>query len=156
MAAHEQTESAHSGLVAQVVSGRIRVRMDDQMRFTPSTIEVQTGETVRFVVHNAGKAAHEMVLGSEQEIRQHAQAMQQGAGHEAGHGHGAAIAVAAGQTGEWVVRFDQTQTLQMACLIPGHYEAGMRGTVKVVATPSPAPAPAPAHVHVHDHSTHKH
>ena len=138
-----QAHDAHADhapilLAALVVNRSIALRMDDQMRFSPSTLEVQAGETVRFVVHNAGQTAHEMVLGSDEEIRQHAQAMQQGAAqgsaHVAGHSHGsgAAITVAAGQTGELVVRFDQAQKLQMACLIPGHYEAGMRGTVNVV------------------------
>ncbi len=161
------TDSAHDGhaltpLVAQVVSRSMALRMDDQMRFTPSQIEVQAGETVRFVVHNAGQTMHEMVLGSDAEIRQHAQAMQQGAGHEAGHSHGsgAAITVAAGQKGELVVRFAQAQKLQMACLIPGHYEAGMRGTVNVVSASTSTPVAAPkapaVPSHEHDHSTHKH
>jgi len=152
-------EAPHDGketqaLLAQVVSRSIALRMDDQMRFTPSQIEVQAGETVRFVVHNAGKTAHEMVLGSDAEIREHAQAMQPGAVHGNAHSHGrsAAITLAAGQTGELVVHFAQAQALQMACLIPGHYEAGMRGRINVVAAPVSAPVSAP----VHDHSTHKH
>lgn len=149
-------------LAALVVNRSIALRMDDQMRFTPSQIEVQAGETVRFVVHNAGRSAHEMVLGSEEEIRQHAQAMQQGAGQEADHSHGSgtAISVAAGQKGELVVRFAQAQKLQMACLIPGHYEAGMRGTVNVVTalTSPPVAVPKASGVpsHEHDHSSHKH
>jgi uncharacterized cupredoxin-like copper-binding protein len=140
-----------AGPTALVVSRSIEVRMDDQMRFTPSRIDVRPGETIRFVVHNAGKTAHEMVLGSDDEIREHAQAMQQGQPHGDGHSHGsgAAITVPAGHKGELVVRFDQATTLQMACLIPGHYEAGMRGTVKV------SEAAAPQAVE-HDHSTHTH
>ena len=144
-----------AGPTALVVSRSIEVRMDDQMRFTPSSIEVRAGETIRFVVHNAGKTEHEMVLGSDADIREHAQAMQQGQAHHDDHSHGtgAAITVPAGQKGELVVRFDQATTLQMACLIPGHYEAGMRGTVKVSEAAAPAPAKKPA---VHDHSSHKH
>jgi uncharacterized cupredoxin-like copper-binding protein len=57
--------------------------------------------------------------------------------------------VAPGQKGELVVRFAKAQKLQMACLIPGHYEAGMRGSLNVVSA-------AAAHEHAHDHSTHKH
>lgn len=158
---HSHENAAHdpapSPLAALVVSRSIALRMDDQMRFSPSTIEVLAGESVRFVVHNAGQTGHEMVLGSDEDIRQHAQAMQAGitqnSAHEAGHSHGsgAAITVAAGQTGELVVRFAQAQTLQMACLIPGHYDAGMRGVVNVVSAPS-APTAKP----VHDHSSHKH
>lgn len=148
-------DHGQSGPMALVVSRSIEVRMDDQMRFTPSSLEVRAGETIRFVVHNAGQTAHEMVLGSDQEIREHAQAMQQGAGHSDGHSHGsgAAITVAAGQKGELVVKFDQAGTWQMACLIPGHYEAGMRGTVQVSDAAAPKKASAGAD---HDHSTHKH
>ena len=140
----------HAGPTALVVSRSIEVRMDDQMRFTPSEIEVRTGETIRFVVHNTGRTVHEMVLGSDAEIREHAQAMQQGQNHHDDHGSGAAITVAAGHKGELVVKFDQAATLQMACLIPGHYQAGMRGTVKV-SEAGAAPKAA-----VHDHSTHRH
>jgi uncharacterized cupredoxin-like copper-binding protein len=166
---HEETtapgDKAHDGhdpsplpspLVAQVVSRSIDLRMDDQMRFTPSQIDVQVGETVRFVVHNAGQTTHEMVLGTEEEIRLHAKAMQQGAGHAPGHSHGsgAAITVAAGQKGELVVSFAQDQKLQMACLIPGHYEAGMRGVVTVsIANAVNAATSKPAHV---GHGSHAH
>ena len=156
--AHDHNDDDHAlpaGPSAMVVSRSIAVRMDDQMRFTPSDIEVRVGETIRFVVHNAGKTAHEMVLGSDAEIREHAQAMQQGQAHPAEHSHGtgAALTVPAGQKGELVVKFDQTTTLQMACLIPGHYEAGMRGTLKVSEAAAPV---APPKTTGHDHSTHTH
>ena len=152
---HGDDHADTSAPTALVVSRSIEVRMDDQMRFTPSSIEVRAGETIRFVVHNAGKTAHELVLGSDEAIRAHAQAMQQGAGHGDGHSHGtgASIEVAAGRKGELVVRFDQATTLQMACLIPGHYEAGMRGTVTVSEAAAPQAAPKAA---THDHSAHTH
>jgi len=153
---HAQAPAAahETALQAQVVTRSIAVRMDDQMRFTPSSIAVHVGETIRFVVHNAGATAHEMVLGSAQDIAAHAQAMKQGPSSEAHHAHGtgAAITVAAGQTGELVVNFPVVTTLGMACLIPGHYEAGMHGTIEVrpvasVHVPAPAPTATP-----HDHS----
>lgn len=146
--------AAPSSPTALVVSRSIEVRMDDEMRFTPSNLEVRAGETIRFVVHNAGQTAHELVLGSDTEIREHAQAMQQGAGHGGGHSHGtgASIEVAAGHKGELVVKFDHATTLQMACLIPGHYEAGMRGTVKVSNAAAATAKPQAAE---HDHSEHK-
>jgi uncharacterized cupredoxin-like copper-binding protein len=138
-------------ILAQVVSRSITVNMDDQMRFTPSQIVVQAGETIRFVVTNSGRTAHEMVLGSDEAIREHAEAMKQAAaqgqaqGGEHNHGTAAAISVAAGKTGELVVTFAQATRLQMACLVPGHYEAGMRGTLEVKADKAD-----------HDHSAHQH
>jgi uncharacterized cupredoxin-like copper-binding protein len=149
--------------VAQVVSRSIAVRMDDQMRFTPSTLEVQAGETIRFVVHNAGQTAHEMVLGQAEEIAAHSEAMKaaanSGSNNHHSHGTDMAITVGAGQTGELVVSFPNAMTLQMACLIPGHYEAGMRGTLNVLpagAAKQQTPAVPPSTSAAHDHSTHKH
>lgn len=151
-------DKASPDTTAWVVSRSVTVRMDDQMRFTPNHIAVQTGETIRFVLHNTGSSPHEMVLGSPETIAQHAQAMRESTGQAHGHGHGtgAAITVAAGGTGELVVHFAQAAQLQMACLIPGHYEAGMRGTLTVnsaaVTTDAPSPSPAPTH----DHASHTH
>ncbi|WP_090043725.1 plastocyanin/azurin family copper-binding protein [Limnohabitans sp. 2KL-27] len=157
--------ASHAGPIAQVVSRSITVNMDDQMRFTPSQIDVQAGETIRFVVRNTGQTTHEMVLGSEEDIRVHAAAMKQasaagpapheGQSHAPGHDHGTgiAISVAAGQIGELVVTFPKAMTLQMACLIPGHYEAGMRGTITVGAE---GKAPAAPEAAKHDHRTHPH
>ena len=147
---------------AQVISRSIEVRMDDQMRFTPSSLTVQAGETIRFVLHNSGRTEHEMVLGHPQEIAAHAQAMKQAASTggqmQHAHGTGVEITLGAGQKAEWVVNFPQATVLEMACLIPGHYEAGMHGTVEVrpassgKATGPATAAPAPAH----DHSQHAH
>jgi uncharacterized cupredoxin-like copper-binding protein len=94
-------------------------------------------------------------LGSDEDIRAHAEDMKKGTDHSHSHAGAAAISVAPGQTGELVVTFSKTGTLQVACLIPGHYEAGMKGQLNVTsggASPSPAKSKSPAH----DHSTHKH
>lgn len=144
---------APQGMVAQVVSRSVEVRMDDTMRFTPDSLQVQAGETVRLVVHNAGQVAHELVLGTDEEIREHAEDMKKGKDHAHSHAGGAAITVPAGQTGELVVTFARAGALQMACLIPGHYEAGMRGKVQVLEG---AVAPTQGKPAAHDHSTHKH
>lgn len=145
---------------AQVISRSIEVRMDDQMRFTPSSLTVQAGETIRFVLHNAGRTEHEMVLGHPQEIAAHAQAMKQAASTggqmQHAHGTGVEITLGAGQKAEWVVNFPQATVLEMACLIPGHYEAGMHGTVEVrPASSGKATGPATA-APAHDHSQHAH
>jgi uncharacterized cupredoxin-like copper-binding protein len=107
------------------------------------------------VVHNAGKVAHELVLGTDADIRAHAEDMKKGTDHSHSHAGAAAISVAPGQTGELVVTFPQTGTLQMACLIPGHYEAGMKGQLKVTGEAA-SPSPAKAKGSAHDHSSHKH
>lgn len=155
--AHGPAEASSGSAVTALTVGRsIDIRMDDQMRFTPNTLEVQAGETVRLVVRNEGKVLHELVLGTDEQIREHAELMKKGGAHDA-HGHDsagfAAVEVEPGQTGELVVRFAQPGTYQMACLVPGHYEAGMRGALKVSAG---GYASAASKAAGHDHSKHKH
>ncbi|MFM8577081.1 MAG: plastocyanin/azurin family copper-binding protein [Limnohabitans sp.] len=145
-------DAAPQGLVAQVVSRSIEVRMDDTMRFAPDSLQVQAGETIRLVVHNAGKVEHELVLGTDEDIREHAEALTKRTDHSHSHAGGAAISLAPGRSGELGVTFPKAGTVQMACLIPGHYEAGMRGRVQV----SDAVTPAKPASKGHDHSTHKH
>jgi len=147
---------------ALVVDRTLQVDMNDTMRFTPDLLQVAAGETLKLVVHNSGKLPHEMVLGSEAALKAHAIEMKQSAGHADGHAHASgnellALSVKPGETKEWVIRFDQAQTLQMACLIPGHFEAGMKGQVIVQVKGASAPNSKEATpANSHDHSSHKH
>lgn len=102
-----------------------------------------------------------MVLGNAQEIRAHAQAMKEMASQDATHPHsaGTAITVPPGQTREWVVTFPQATELQMACLIPGHYEAGMHGKLSVLPSDARVDTPlerAPSAKGEHPHGAHAH
>ena len=85
----------------------------------------------------------------------HAQDMKKGASHDHHHGSGASIELEPGQSGDLVVRFAKATVLQMACLIPGHYEAGMKGQVQVLGSLSSVQGPSTS-VPADDHSTHKH
>ncbi len=170
MGGHSHGDHGPSADVTALQVGQvIEVRMDDQMRFYPDTLQVQAGQAVRLMVHNAGRVPHELVLGTDAQIREHAQQMKQSPGHAHSHdaAGAAAIEVAPGKTGELVLRFDQPGAYEMACLIPGHYEAGMRGRLTVVQSAGAASGGAgatgtvgtslPANkVRGHDHSTHKH
>ncbi|WP_434033982.1 cupredoxin domain-containing protein [Cupriavidus sp. a3] len=111
------------------VSHTINVDMTDGMRFIPSTITVKRGETIRFHVRNTGKMKHEMVLGTEGELEEHYQMMLKMP--EMKYTKPNAIALDAGETGEIVWRFTKRGTVPFACLLPGHYDAGMRGVVTV-------------------------
>jgi uncharacterized cupredoxin-like copper-binding protein len=145
-----------SGPIAQVVTRTVDVRMSDEMRFYPSSIQVRAGETVRFSVRNDGKLTHELVIGTDAVIKEHAAAMQKGVAHS--HGGGAAISVSPQNAGELVVTFNEPASFQLACLEPGHFEAGMRGTL-LVAQDGARPLPqevAPAPKSAHDSSPHKH
>ncbi|OGU23014.1 MAG: hypothetical protein A2580_08330 [Hydrogenophilales bacterium RIFOXYD1_FULL_62_11] len=111
------------------VDRTIEVTMDDAMRFTPDNISVKAGETVRFFVRNAGKIPHEMVIGSLDDLKAHADMMRKMPGME--HADPNMITLKAGQRGGIVWQFDKAGTVDFACLIPGHMEAGMMGKVMV-------------------------
>jgi uncharacterized cupredoxin-like copper-binding protein len=108
----------------------ITLRMGDDMRFRPDRIEVREGETIRFVVGNAGKVLHEMVIGTPGELEQHAALMKKFPGME--HDEPYMAHVKASARGEIVWNFNRAGSFQFACLIPGHYEAGMTGTIVVI------------------------
>ena len=111
----------------------IEIRMTDDMRFSPGRIEVREGETVRFVIRNAGKMLHEMVIGTKEELDAHAALMKKHPGME--HDEPYMAHVSAGKRGEIAWNFNRVGQFQFACLIPGHYEAGMVGTIIVRPAP---------------------
>ena len=149
-------EAASADVTAMQVTRVIEVRMDDTMRFAPDTLEVQAGQAVLLRVSNAGRVPHELVLGTGEQIREHAQQMKQGHAHNHDAAGAAAIQVEPGKTGELVIRFAQPGRFEIACLIPGHYEAGMRGSLMVVRASATSARPPAAKPGGHDHSTHKH
>ncbi|PAU51485.1 cupredoxin domain-containing protein [Pseudomonas indica] len=110
----------------------IEVSMSDAMRFSPDFIKVKAGETVRFVHHNDGQVMHEFVIGTKPELDEHAALMKKFPGME--HDEPYMAHVAPGKRGEIVWTFNRPGEFHFACLIPGHYEAGMVGRIKVVAT----------------------
>lgn len=114
---------------AKKVSRTIEVRMDDEMRYSPASIRVKRGETVRFVVKNVGQMKHELVIGRDKDLKEHAALMQKHPEME--HDDPNAVAVDPGQTGELVWHFTRAGNFKFACLMPGHFEAGMVGTLTV-------------------------
>ena len=111
------------------VSRAIQVVMSDDMKFTPAQINVKRGETIRFVLRNAGRIKHEMVIGSMAELKEHAALMRRFPGME--HDDPNMVTLAPGESGELIWQFTKAGTFDFACLQPGHFEAGMRGTVSV-------------------------
>ena len=107
----------------------IEIRMSDDMRFSPKEIQVKLGETVRLVAVNAGKVLHEIVIGTPQELKVHAETMKKHPNME--HDEPYMAHVNAGQKGTIVWTFNRAGTFEFACLIPGHFEAGMIGRITV-------------------------
>ena len=111
------------------VSRSIHVDMADSMRFTPADITVRRGQTVRFVIRNQGRQMHEMVLGTSSALQEHAALMKKFPDME--HDEPGKVTLQPGKQGEIVWQFTKAGGVNFACLMPGHYEAGMKGTVQV-------------------------
>jgi uncharacterized cupredoxin-like copper-binding protein len=111
------------------VQRSIEIRMTDNMRFAPKEIQIKLGETVRLVAVNAGKVLHEIVIGTPQEIKAHAEMMKKHPGME--HDEPYMAHVDPGKKGVIVWTFNRAGTFEFACLIPGHFEAGMIGRITV-------------------------
>ncbi len=120
---------------AKAVKRTIKVGMADNMRFTPNAIEVKQGETVRFVIANNGKIMHEFVIGTKTELDEHAAMMLKFPNME--HDEPYMAHVEPGKSGEIVWMFNRAGDFDFACLIAGHYQAGMVGKIKVVAASMP-------------------
>ena len=116
---------------AQPATRDITITMGDDMRFSPANWQATSGETVRIQVVNTGKVRHEFIIGSEAELQAHAAQMKnQSPDHH--HHSGNAVSVPPGATGELIWTFTDAGVLHIACFEPGHFEAGMRGTVSVL------------------------
>ncbi|MEW5964570.1 MAG: cupredoxin family protein [Pseudomonadota bacterium] len=102
---------------------------DGRMSFTPDRISVRRGEQIRFVIRNEGALPHELMLDSFEANKKHAVAMQKNPEMEHDDPNGKRTEPK--QVSELLWRFNKAGTFEYACLIPGHYEAGMKGVVTV-------------------------
>ncbi|EYC52179.1 hypothetical protein AZ34_14720 [Hylemonella gracilis str. Niagara R] len=124
----EETAIGKPGVAARV-SRTVTIEMSDNMRYSPADVQVKQGETLRFVVKNVGKVKHEMSLGTEKELLEHLEQMKKFPDME--HDEPGKVTLAPGKQGEIIWQFTKAGTVHFACLMPGHYEAGMKGAVKV-------------------------
>lgn len=128
--------------------------IDVEMRDTdyrPAAIAVEAGETVRFRVRNSGELVHEFNIGTAAMHAAHRGEMQAmvdagvltadrirhdlmgkaGDGHMMKHDDPNSVLLEPGQEAEIVWRFPKAGTLEFACNVPGHYEAGMVGRFRI-------------------------
>lgn len=129
----------------------IEVTMYDNY-YEPETIDIREGETVRFIVKNEGDLVHEFNIGTAKGHMAHqgemmmmvehgvleaerinwdaAKKMQESMGHGA-HDDPNSTLLEPGQSGEIVWTFPEHATLEFACNVPGHYDAGMMGEINL-------------------------
>ena len=102
---------------------------DAKMMFVPDRVEVKRGEQIRFALKNVGKTDHEFMLDTVEHNAKHKIAM--AANPDMEHDDPNGKRLAPNGSNEIVWRFTKAGTFEFACLIPGHYESGMHGTVVV-------------------------
>lgn len=112
------------------VTRTIAIDMNDMMRFNPAEINIKQGETIKFVVKNSGKMMHELVLGTMEELKEHGEMMKKHPGME--HDEPYMSHVSPGKTQTLVWHFTRAGEFYFACLIAGHFEAGMLGKINVL------------------------
>jgi len=132
-------------------SRTIEVQMFDNY-YEPESLSIKEGETVRFIVHNKGALVHEFniatagmhvahqpemmmmvehgVLKGDRIDHDAAKAMQASMGHGM-HEEPNSVLLEPGKSGEIVWTFPKHAELQFACNVPGHYDAGMQGEIKL-------------------------
>lgn len=136
---------------ASQVSRTIKVTADDNF-YEPEEIEVKAGETVRFVVTNSGQLVHEFNIGTAEmhaahqkememmvehgviegdKINRDMMKMDMGGGRTMEHNDPNSALLEPGETAEIVWKFTEPMTLEFACNVPGHYDAGMMGSIEV-------------------------
>ena len=111
------------------VSQTIRIDMRDEMEYLPNGLRLKVGDTVKFVVRNSGRIMHELVLGSMEALKEHAELMRKHPGMEHDEPYMAHVAPAKAETIVW--EFTRPGAFYYGCLVPGHFEAGMVGIVRV-------------------------
>jgi uncharacterized cupredoxin-like copper-binding protein len=102
---------------------------DGKMLFLPDRLKFRKGEQVRFQLRNNGAVDHEFVVGTVEENLKHMKEMEKNPDME--HDDPNVKRLKPKATGEILWQFTKSGTFDFSCLIPGHRQAGMFGTIVV-------------------------
>lgn len=106
----------------------IDVEMRD-IAFSPTSVDVRAGETIRFNFKNTGQVTHDAFIGDAAAQDAHEKEMREG---HVDHGKEAnAVSVKPGKSASLTHTFDTPGQVLIGCHEPGHYVGGMRITVNV-------------------------
>jgi uncharacterized cupredoxin-like copper-binding protein len=128
---HEQPASSVFGQPGDLnnVDRVIKMQTLDTMKYDEEKIVVMVGETIKFIVTNTGKTRHEFMIGDKAEQKEHARMMKRMPNMV--HEDENTLTLEPGQTKTLVWQFTKPGIFEIACHIPGHYEAGMISKVRV-------------------------
>lgn len=136
----DQNSGGHDAMMAVGIPGAaseinrtvevvMRETDDGDMVFEPKSIEIHRGETIRFVVKNTGELEHEFVLDDHKGVMEHKVLMERFPEME--HEDPNSVRLQPGENSELLWHFTNPGSFEFACLIPGHYAAGMKGDIAV-------------------------
>jgi len=147
---HDDKMSVGKAGKAEKASRTIEIKMFDNY-YEPENISVKEGETVRFVIKNAGDFVHEFNIGTSEmhashqkemmmmmehgalepdKINHNMMMMDMGNGKTMKHEDPNSVLLEPGKSGEVVWTFAKSSDIEFACNVPGHYESGMMGKVR--------------------------
>ena len=133
------------------VSRVIKVLMFDNY-YEPNSFQIKKGETIKFVVENAGMLVHEFNIANKMMHIKHQPEMQKMVEHgiilansidkekmkkmakmdkAMGHSHSNSVLLEPKQKGEIIWKFDNVVNIEVACNVPGHYQVGMIAKVDI-------------------------
>ena len=111
----------------------VEVEMTDRLKFTPETLAVAGGETIKFVFKNTGKLTHDALIGDSHIQQEHEVGAAAGEGHDDHHGgeEPPYVLVPPGGTEELTHKFTTPGEILIGCHQVGHWAGGMRMAVSV-------------------------
>ena len=136
---------------ANDVSRVIKVIMYDNY-YEPSSFQINAGETIKFEIENAGELVHEFNIANKMMHIKHQPEMEKMVDNEIlfadsidknkmkkmakidksmGHSHSNSVLLEPKQKGNIIWRFDNAVNIEVACNVPGHYQAGMIAKVNI-------------------------
>ena len=133
------------------VSRTIKVKMYDNY-YEPSTFNIKKDETIKFEVINAGELVHEFNIANAMMHIKHQPEMERMVENEIllgdkidkdkmqkmaamdksmGHSHSNSVLLAPKEKGILIWKFENAVNIEVACNVPGHYQAGMIAAVNL-------------------------
>ena len=110
----------------------VEIRQLDTRKFDPPTVEAKAGETITFRITNTATSLHEFFLGDKKAQEAHEQEMAaMGDAEMKMSDTEARLFLEPGETKEITWNFPAKAEVPFGCHMPGHFQGGMQGVIKV-------------------------